>query len=139
MVLSFFCLLPLGPLKAAGGAGGKELEYESVPTEDDEHVTREDTRDQAGLLAQLDTRDTTQAQHNSNPPAPIPLLPTLHANLLRARYLLLPYMLPLFLVYLAEYTINQGVAPTLLFPLARTPFTHYRDFYPAYATIYQLG
>ncbi|KAK1072163.1 battenin CLN3 protein [Friedmanniomyces endolithicus] len=139
MVLSFFCLLPLGPLKAAGGAGGKELEYESVPTEDDEHVTREDTRDQAGLLAQLDTRDTTQPQHNSNPPAPIPLLPTLHANLLRARSLLLPYMLPLFLVYLAEYTINQGVAPTLLFPLARTPFTHYRDFYPAYATIYQLG
>lgn len=48
-------------------------------------------------------------------------------------------MLPLFLVYLAEYTINQGVAPTLLFPLDQSPFERFRDFYPAYATIYQLG
>ncbi|KAK0290968.1 battenin CLN3 protein [Friedmanniomyces endolithicus] len=131
MVLSFFYLLPLGPLKAARGGGGKELEYESVPEDDDDTVPTEGTREQAGLLAQQDTQDTP-------PPAPL-LLPTLHANLHRARSLLLPYMLPLFLVYLAEYTINQGVAPTLLFPLARTPFTHYRDFYPAYATIYQLG
>jgi len=50
-------------------------------------------------------------------------------------------MIPLFLVYLGEYTINQGVAPTLLFPLpsASTPFEHYREFYPMYATIYQIG
>ncbi|TKA32247.1 hypothetical protein B0A54_15011 [Friedmanniomyces endolithicus] len=125
MVLSYFCLLPLGPLEAARGGEGKELEYESVPTEDNETTTPEDTREQSGLLTQPDTHDT--------PP------PTLRANLLRARALLLPYMLPLFLVYLAEYTINQGVSPTLLFPLPSTPFTHYRDFYPTYATIYQLG
>jgi battenin len=48
-------------------------------------------------------------------------------------------MLPLLLVYIAEYTINQGVAPTLLFPLPSTPFTHYRSFYPTYGAIYQLG
>ncbi|KAI4123108.1 MAG: hypothetical protein LQ338_005435 [Usnochroma carphineum] len=48
-------------------------------------------------------------------------------------------VLPLFLVYVAEYLINQSVAPTLLFPLDATPFTHYRAFYPTYATIYQLG
>lgn len=48
-------------------------------------------------------------------------------------------MLPLFLVYLAEYTINQSVAPTLLFPLESSPFTHYRSFYPTYALIYQAG
>ena len=48
-------------------------------------------------------------------------------------------MLPLLLVYIAEYTINQGVAPTLLFPLPSTPFTHYRSFYPVYGTIYQAG
>lgn len=48
-------------------------------------------------------------------------------------------MLPLLLVYIAEYTINQGVAPTLLFPLHSTPFTSYRDFYPIYGTIYQAG
>lgn len=48
-------------------------------------------------------------------------------------------MLPLLLVYIAEYTINQGVAPTLLFPLDQTPFDHYRAFYPTYNALYQLG
>ena len=48
-------------------------------------------------------------------------------------------MLPLFLVYMAEYTINQGLTPTLLFPLSGTPFKHYRAFYPAYASIYEAG
>ncbi|KAL8689855.1 MAG: hypothetical protein Q9218_004564 [Villophora microphyllina] len=59
-------------------------------------------------------------------------------NLRRSRGLLVP-ILPLFLVYVAEYMINQSVAPTLLFPLKSTPFTQYRSFYPTYATIYQLG
>lgn len=48
-------------------------------------------------------------------------------------------MLPLLLVYIAEYTINQGVSPTLLFPLDKSPFKHYRAFYPAYNAIYQVG
>ncbi len=48
-------------------------------------------------------------------------------------------MFPLLLVYIAEYTINQGVAPTLLFPLPQTPFKHYRAFYPTYNAIYQVG
>lgn len=48
-------------------------------------------------------------------------------------------MLPLLLVYIAEYTINQGVTPVLLFPLASSPFASHRAFYPAYAVIYQAG
>lgn len=48
-------------------------------------------------------------------------------------------MLPLLLVYIAEYTINQGVAPTLLFPIKQTPFKHFRAFYPTYNAIYQTG
>lgn len=48
-------------------------------------------------------------------------------------------MLPLLLVYIAEYTINQGVSPTLLFPLHDSPFSHFRAFYPAYNAIYQVG
>ena len=48
-------------------------------------------------------------------------------------------MLPLLLVYIAEYTINQGVAPTLLFPLASSPFREYRSFYSTYGAIYQVG
>ena len=53
--------------------------------------------------------------------------------------LIVPYMLPLFIVYFAEYTINQGVAPTLMFPIEQTPFSQYRDIYPTYATLYQIG
>jgi battenin len=48
-------------------------------------------------------------------------------------------MLPLLLVYIAEYTINQGVAPTLLFPIESSPFKEYRSFYPTYNAIYQVG
>lgn len=48
-------------------------------------------------------------------------------------------MLPLLLVYIAEYTINQGIAPTLLFPLEDSPFKSFREFYPTYNAIYQLG
>ncbi|ONH71795.1 Protein BTN1 [Pichia kudriavzevii] len=49
------------------------------------------------------------------------------------------YMLPLSVVYFAEYTINQGVAPTMLFPLEDTPFDTFRDSYVAYGTLYQVG
>ncbi|KAL4803570.1 batten's disease protein Cln3 [Aspergillus unguis] len=64
---------------------------------------------------------------------------SLKANLRRARGLFFPFMLPLLLVYIAEYTINQGVSPTLLFPLEETPFANFRSFYPAYNAIYQVG
>ena len=50
-----------------------------------------------------------------------------------------PSMVPLFLVYTAEYVAISGVAPTLLFPLSSTPFRNFRDFYPAYQAIYQAG
>lgn len=48
-------------------------------------------------------------------------------------------MLPLLLVYIAEYTINLGVAPTLLYELEDMPFNNYRDAYPMYNTVYQIG
>ncbi|KKA26373.1 hypothetical protein TD95_001417 [Thielaviopsis punctulata] len=63
----------------------------------------------------------------------------LERNLARARALIVPYMLPLFLVYVAEYSINQGVAPVLLFPLETSPFSEFREFYPFYGFLYQLG
>lgn len=59
--------------------------------------------------------------------------------------MLLPYILPLVLVYFAEYTINQGVAPTLLFTVP-DPKQHrvlatlihtLRDYYPLYQLVYQ--
>ncbi|KAF2668650.1 batten's disease protein Cln3 [Microthyrium microscopicum] len=65
--------------------------------------------------------------------------PSFTQNLARVRRLIIPYMAPLFLVYLSEYLINQAVSPTLLFPLPSTPFKSYREFYPVYAAIYQTG
>ncbi|CAL1709988.1 unnamed protein product [Somion occarium] len=59
---------------------------------------------------------------------------------------LLPkYMLPLFVVYLLEYTINQGVAPTLIYPVpSRNKYwllSHIihsvRDYYPLWQLVYQ--
>ena len=131
MLLAFFVLLPRGPLQAASK---KRAEYRPVAAEDEEEADAQETN---GLLAQPSDRARSPAlKHEA------PLHRALHSlttNLRRARGLIIPYMLPLFLVYVAEYTINQGVAPTLLFPLKETPFKHYRAFYPTYSTLYQLG
>lgn len=56
--------------------------------------------------------------------------------------LVVPYMTPLCLVYISEYVINQGISPTLLFPLEELPrwlFRSYRDIYVVYGFLYQLG
>lgn len=56
--------------------------------------------------------------------------------------LVVPFMIPLCSVYVSEYVINQGVSPTLLFPLADLPhwlFSTYRDIYVVYGFLYQLG
>ncbi|KAF7584431.1 CLN3 family protein [Clavispora lusitaniae] len=58
------------------------------------------------------------------------------------RPLIRPFMLPLCTVYVAEYVINQGISPTMLFPLKDLPkwlFTSYRDIYVVYGFLYQLG
>ncbi|BGP37516.1 battenin CLN3 protein [Rhodotorula kratochvilovae] len=62
-----------------------------------------------------------------------------------ARPLVRRYMLPLFFVYLAEYTINSGVAPTLLYevptreraPVLALVIHSLRDYYPLWALLYQ--
>ncbi|OBA20549.1 hypothetical protein METBIDRAFT_32536 [Metschnikowia bicuspidata var. bicuspidata NRRL YB-4993] len=56
--------------------------------------------------------------------------------------LIKPYMIPLCSVYIFEYVINQGISPTLLFPLSDLPkwlITSYRDIYVVYGFVYQLG
>ncbi|KAK0535533.1 battenin CLN3 protein [Tilletia horrida] len=61
------------------------------------------------------------------------------------RPMLFVFVLPLAIVYLAEYTINQGVAPTLIYPLP-TRESHpilarfikkLADYYPLYQLCYQ--
>ncbi|KAK6454046.1 vacuolar CLN3 [Scheffersomyces xylosifermentans] len=66
----------------------------------------------------------------------------IYHTLTSMRPLLIPYMLPLCSVYVSEYVINQGISPTLLFPLEELPswlFSTYRDLYVVYGFLYQLG
>ncbi|KAK9321700.1 batten's disease protein Cln3 [Lipomyces orientalis] len=67
------------------------------------------------------------------------VMESMSKTLSRLGPLFVPYMLPLMLVYIGEYVINQGVSPTLLFPIEEMPFTYYRDVYVTYGTLYQLG
>lgn len=66
-----------------------------------------------------------------------PKLGSIFATIQRLKPLVVPYMMPLFLVYVAEYIINQGISPTLLFPIEEMPFQKYRDAYVTYGTLYQ--
>lgn len=58
-----------------------------------------------------------------------PKIDSISKTLDRLKPLVVPYMIPLFLVYVAEYIINQGISPTLLFPIEEMPFRKYRDAY----------
>lgn len=95
----------------------------------------EDPHDEEGGLL---GSSRSKAVAFTHPSTPTWLTSFMH-NFRRARGLFLPYMLPLLLVYIAEYTINLGLFPVLLFPLKSTPFTEYRSFYPFYSFLYQVG
>ncbi|KAL6862228.1 Batten's disease protein Cln3 [Trichoderma novae-zelandiae] len=134
MFISFFLILPLEPLRQ-----GKE--YDAVPGRDvDDEVGAEQTEQElaestSALLApEPSVLSATAAYAMTRGDTH-----TLQNNLRRAKALFIPYMAPLLLVYVAEYTINQGVSPTLLFPLQSSPFTEYREFYPFYGFLYQVG
>jgi len=134
MLVSFFSILPHGPLK------GGQIDYEPVPDQDFLENQGEDFADipndvaSSSLLAPGPAVAATAYSHHAGSAKT-----SFVANLRRARSLFVPFMLPLLLVYIAEYTINQGVAPTLLFPLDESPFSEFRSFYPFYGFLYQLG
>ena len=138
MLISFFLILPRGPLKAAdlrsltpttsrNSEEPPKLTDNAFPGDDDAA-----DNEGAGLLSSERDEGYASLGVKSDPDS-------FAQNLRRARKLFFPFMLPLLLVYVAEYTINQGVAPTLLFPLKDSPFKHFRAFYPAYNAIYQAG
>lgn len=142
MVVSFFTVLPRPPVHHPLSA--VQAGYRAVGTRDRlaEERALGDDRDEVvseadGLLTSsiysFESQKVTQTESGSL------RWQQIKANLQRAKGLFFPFMLPLLLVYVAEYTINQGVAPTLLFPLNESPFTHFRAYYPAYNAIYQVG
>jgi battenin len=130
MFISFFVILPLGPLRD----GTTRKDYDAIPDLEDEDVDHMDqgTASSALLAPGPSVAATAYSAHNT------PAL-TVRDRLNKVKVLFVPYMLPLLLVYVAEYTINQGVAPTLLFPLDESPFDEFRAFYPFYGFLYQLG
>ncbi|RSL79698.1 Protein BTN1 [Fusarium oligoseptatum] len=133
MFISFFVILPLGPLNE----GTRRKGYDALLDRDleDEDVDNMDqgTASSALLAPGPSVASTAFSANNSSGPL------TLTDRLKKAKGLFIPYMFPLLLVYVAEYTINQGVAPTLLFPLDESPFDEFRGFYPFYGFLYQLG
>ncbi|UPL02059.1 hypothetical protein LCI18_012993 [Fusarium solani-melongenae] len=133
MFISFFVILPLGPLKE----GTRRKGYDALPERDleDEDVDNMDQGTASSALLAPGPSVASTAFSANNTPETL----TLKDRLKKAKGLFIPYMFPLLLVYVAEYTINQGVAPTLLFPLDESPFDEFRGFYPFYGFLYQLG
>ncbi|EXJ88983.1 protein btn1 [Capronia epimyces CBS 606.96] len=130
MLVSFFLILPLRPLRLHSKL------HHGVPdlTGDDEDEETDHEQQEGLLSSERPARPTFVSHQNSSSASA-----RFTHNLVRAKGLFFPFMLPLLLVYVAEYTINQGVSPTLLFPLRDTPFKHFRAFYPTYNAIYQAG
>lgn len=135
MLAAFFAVLPQGPLRRAhsNSKGYTPIPRLSIDAEDQDLLTTSLEADSLGPST------AASAYSISSPPTTSTKQPSFNTKLARAKSLFIPYMAPLLLVYIAEYTINQGVTPTLLFPLPQTPFSTYRSFYPFYAFLYQLG
>lgn len=126
MLISFFIILPHEALQST-----QYTQVGSLPPANHEEDEGENTSQTGNTLVPF----------SKGAPVPNFFWSLFQKNLLRSRSLFIPYMLPLLLVYIAEYTINQGVSPTLLFPLESpsNPFTEFRSFYPTYNAIYQVG
>ncbi|QUC16287.1 uncharacterized protein UV8b_00528 [Ustilaginoidea virens] len=134
MFVSFFFILPQGPLHAL--QHHKDYDYATVP-DSDAHDDQLEHVPQGAVSSSL-LAPASSLVHPACSAHPGDA-PSLKKNLQRAKSLFIPYMAPLLLVYVAEYTINQGVSPTLLFPLESSPFDEFRGFYPFYGFLYQLG
>jgi battenin len=138
MIISFFLILPRGPLAAPV----KLAEYEVVQDLDQQEQDGAADGSLSPTFAESQVL-LSSSMHSSRSFASVSRANrawmSFKANLRRSRGLFFPFMLPLLLVYIAEYTINQGVAPTLLFPLSSSPFDEYRSFYSTYNAIYQVG
>ncbi|KAJ6086227.1 hypothetical protein N7486_010508 [Penicillium sp. IBT 16267x] len=138
MVVSFFVILPRDPLRATSPDSYLSVERGEHPgTDEADEVALESEREESEGLLGGSVHSDTQKSVQINVEAF--WWDRMQRNLQQLGKLFFPFMLPLLLVFIAEYVINQGVAPTLLFPLYASPFKDFRSFYPAYNAIYQAG
>ncbi|KAJ5784326.1 uncharacterized protein N7503_009538 [Penicillium pulvis] len=138
MVVSFFVILPRYPLRAASPDSYISVERGEHPGVDEADEAgieseREESEGLLGVSVHSDTPKSVQINVEAF------WWDHVQRNMQQLGKLFFPFMLPLLLVFIAEYVINQGVAPTLLFPLYSSPFKDFRSFYPAYNAIYQAG
>jgi len=133
--LTYYCLLPSNSVFLFSV---RPSEYDDVPP--------------TGILSTLPytplpaTEDAAGEEEGSLPAGPKRGVSLSISDKLRlVRPLLLKYMLPLFSVYLFEYTINQGIAPTLIYPVPSSDKYYFfsklihstRDYYPLWQLVYQ--
>ncbi|RUS21211.1 CLN3 protein-domain-containing protein [Endogone sp. FLAS-F59071] len=132
----------------------------STLDEDVEDILAEDAITARPAVQVIDNDDIDAGEIDGRMLSNVPRHPedmTFGEKLMLVRPLVMRFILPLFIVYWAEYTINQGqdphpyfteiprlqyyigVAPTLYFPLEQTPFHEMRDHYVTYQALYQLG
>ncbi|PWN22834.1 batten's disease protein Cln3 [Microstroma glucosiphilum] len=121
-------------LTSAHGGG-----YQAVPSADDEDSDEEDE----ALTGEEQARGTTSTAADAVGSKTIKLSFQEKMDLLKP--MLVPFIAPLVLVYLFEYTINQGIAPTLIYSVP-DPSQHLllswliknlHDYYVLYQTTYQ--
>jgi battenin len=119
MIVSFFLILPRRPLLEVS----KARDYEPLPDSEDNASRDIDDISAANAASTLLAPSPAAASAVLSPRHEDPWGRVL-ANLRRAKSLFFPYMLPLLLVYVAEYTINQGVSPTCKYELIELIFLH---------------
>ncbi|TKY90309.1 hypothetical protein EX895_000307 [Sporisorium graminicola] len=144
MVLAYVVVLPSVEQLLGGGGGKSAAEYAPVATEDD--ANGRGSLDDAGEADE--TADNGDDEDDAEVPTATPnfrVRLTFQEKMSLLRPMLLPYIIPLVIVYAMEYTINQGIAPTLIYPLP-TRETHpllslivkkLTDYYPLYQLVYQ--
>jgi len=120
--IAYYIILPK-PEVVSVTTGG--VEYRAIEEQDPESRIMGASTDLDDVVAALEPKK--------------PRFDSFSVTLARLRPYVVPFMAPLFLVYISEYIINQGISPTLLFPIEEMPFTKYRDAYVMYGTLYQLG
>lgn len=154
---------------AARGGG-----YQAVPSDEDDEVERAEDEEatqqdgdrdddlQEGVHRASESGSGLRPVHPEPTSSSVMLLPreldesipdsdkhavklSLDEKLALLKPMLVPFILPLVLVYLFEYTINQGVAPTLLYPVPKASqhrllswmIKSLHDYYPLYQLTYQ--
>ncbi|KAM0792898.1 hypothetical protein ACM66B_002659 [Microbotryomycetes sp. NB124-2] len=141
MSVTYFFLLP----SVSAMSESTLAVYDFLPDDDSEDDLSEtgEEGDDVSSAALREHGNTQRAIANGGLAKASPL--TLRDKLTLARPLVFRYMLPLFFVYLAEYTINSGVAPTLIYevpdrqnnPVLALIIKSLRDYYPLWQLVYQ--